>query len=88
MRRVKGQKITRNDFIHREIHAWLIQQGRTLGDIAQDLGRHQSTLANFVRGLTQSPELKNYFIQVMGYSAWEKFPPVEYVPPNQTETAA
>ena len=74
----------RNDFVHTDIQIWLLRNGITYNDVADQLKKHPSTVANCCRGLINTPEIQNHISQMMGYSPWEKFPEQPYIPPEET----
>jgi len=84
----KGQKIReRNDYIRDEIVAELTKKGLTIKELAQSMGKAPTTVQACIRGFTSPPEITVHIIKIIGFNPWDKFPPVEYVPPTSNHAA-
>ncbi len=72
----------RCDVIHDYILGELKKRGMTLKDVAKATGKGQTTVRSCTFGITETKEIRDYIIGVIGEDPWLKFPPVEYPYPT------
>ena len=73
---------TRRHYIAGEIRAWCVRNNTNVSQLAREKGVHQSTMSNFVHGLTNNPELKKFIVKKMKMDVWKKYPEQKYIPPD------